>query len=187
MVANLSRQDERRGTRRVLFWGSAFGIAVIAAILVWVLVVVPGQHPGNTTAQLLPTGTPVNQGFSESIAAKNHTVTPEQPATGGPSRNASGEAAQIDQSAGPLQLTDVQRNQIHAYFAGKNAGRVQNPHFALSVGAAVPQQVQLQKLPSTVSSVMQGFQNDQYVLVGTELVVVDPDARRVVAIVPNVG
>jgi hypothetical protein len=35
--------------------------------------------------------------------------------------------------------------------------------------------------------VIGGYQGDDYVLVGDQLVIVDPNPRRVVAIVPNVG
>jgi hypothetical protein len=49
----------------------------------------------------------------------------------------------------------------------------------------VPHQVQLQKLPDPIASAMQGFQGDEYVLVGNQLVIVEPTARRVVAVVPD--
>jgi hypothetical protein len=59
--------------------------------------------------------------------------------------------------------------------------------FSVAIGAAVPQQVKLQKLPSQISSVIGGYQGDDYLLVGDQLIIVDPSARRVVAIVPGIG
>jgi hypothetical protein len=38
-----------------------------------------------------------------------------------------------------------------------------------------------------MSSAMGGYQGDDYVLVGDKLVIVDPSARRVIALVPNVS
>jgi hypothetical protein len=35
--------------------------------------------------------------------------------------------------------------------------------------------------------VIGGYQGDDYLLVGDQLVIVDPSARRVVAIVPGIG
>jgi hypothetical protein len=64
---------------------------------------------------------------------------------------------------------------------------VQSANFSLSIGAAVPQDVPLQKLPPEMSSAMGGYQGDDYVLVGDKLVIVDPSARRVIALVPNVS
>jgi hypothetical protein len=72
-------------------------------------------------------------------------------------------------------------------FAGKTAGRRQSVDFSLAIGAAVPQQVELQRLPPQISSVIGGYQGDDYVIVGDQLVIIDPSARRVVAIVSNVG
>ncbi len=95
--------------------------------------------------------------------------------------------AQIEQSATPLQLTDAQRERIRGYFAGKPSDRLQSVDFSLAIGAAVPHQVELQKLPSQISSVIGGYQGDDYLIVGDQLVIIDPNARRVVAIVPNVG
>ncbi len=86
-----------------------------------------------------------------------------------------------------MQLTANQREQIRSYFAGKNVNRLQSAGFSLAIGAAVPQQVELQKLPPEIWSVINGYQGDEYVLVGDQLVIVDPSARRVVAIVPSIG
>ncbi len=114
-------------------------------------------------------------------------MTPRQNPTSGSGQNSSGEAAQIEQSATPLKLTDAQREQIRSYFSGKSASRLQQADFSVAIGAAVPQQVELQKRPGEVSSLIGGYQGDDYVLVGDQLVIVDPSARRVVAIIPNIG
>jgi hypothetical protein len=190
MVPTLSPQEQRRGTRRVYLIWSAIGLLCVAAILVWGLVLVPRGEGGvtarqNTGKQTGPTGALANQGSGESIAAKNKAVMPQS--TSGTGQNSNGEAHQIDQTAAPLHLTDQQRQQIHAYFARNNADRVDSADFALSIGAAVPKKVPLQVLPPEVASAMQGFRNDQYVMVGNQLVIVEPNARRVVAVVPDAG
>lgn len=64
---------------------------------------------------------------------------------------------------------------------------MQSANFSLVIGTAVPQDVPLQKLPPEMSSATGGYQGDDYVLVGDQLVIVDPSARRVVALVPNVS
>ena len=50
----------------------------------------------------------------------------------------------------------------------------------MSVGAAVPQQVPLKQIPTDLASALNGFQGDDYVLVGNQLVIVDAAVRRVV-------
>jgi hypothetical protein len=52
----------------------------------------------------------------------------------------------------------------------------------LAVGAAVPQEASAE-----ISSAMGGYQGNDYVLVGDQLVIVDPSARRVVALVPQIS
>jgi Protein of unknown function (DUF1236) len=133
------------------------------------------------------TGPRSNQGAGQSTTAKHNAVTPEPSATGGPGQESSGEAKQIEQSAKPLKLTDAQRQQIRSYFAGKAADRAPTANFTLSIGAAVPKETRLEKLPPEVSSAMGGHKGDEYIIIGNQLVIVDQSARRVVAIVPDIG
>jgi hypothetical protein len=132
-----------------------------------------------------PTAPKSNQGAGESNAAKHNAILPEKSLTGGGGQSSSGEAAQIEQSAGPLKLGAAQRQQIKSYFAQKQSSRLNKVDFSLSVGAAVPRQIALHKLPAAITSALGGFQGDDYVLVGHQLVVVDDNSRRVVAIVPG--
>jgi hypothetical protein len=170
-----------------MLWGVGVAMLLCAAILVWgfgfgpSLQVQPTRSSGGSGTERS------NQGAGESTAAKNNAITPEPSPAGGAGQNASGEAEQIERSTVTLKLTDAQRQQIRSYFAGNTTDRADDANFTLSIGAAVPRQVQLQKLPAQVTSVMQGFDGDEYILVRDQLVIVEPNARRVVAIVPNVG
>ncbi len=180
---NEQEEEERKGTRGALIAGLLF-IFFLWSAFVWT-----PDGPFDTPAANPPAATDVlaNQGPGGSATAKNNEVAPRPHDAGGSGQNANGEAAQIEQSARPLQLGSAQRDAMRAYFAGRPADRIQSANFSLSVGAAVPRDVPLQSLPSEVSSAMGGYKGDQYVLVGDQLVIVDPDARRVVAIVPGVG
>jgi len=188
-VPDLPRGEQRRGTRQTMMWGAAVAIVLFGGVLVWAFVTAPNGQLGGTTRQTPSpsTGVLANQGSGESQAGKNQTVTPQQNSAAGSGQNSSGEAAQIEQSATALKLTDAQREQVRTYFAGKPADHPQSVDFSVAIGAAVPQQVELQKLPSQISSVIGGYQGDDYLLVGDQLVIIDPSARRVVAIVPGIG
>jgi hypothetical protein len=133
------------------------------------------------------TGPRSNQGSGQSSTAKHNAVAPEPSATGGSGQESSGEAQQIEQSAKPLKLTDEQRQQIKSYFAGKTADRAPKANFTLSIGAAVPKETRLERLPLEVSTAMGGYKGDEYIIIGNQLVVVDKSARRIVAIVPDIG
>lgn len=188
MSEHSTQREQRRGTSRAFMWWSIGGSLVLCAIVAaWAFLYVPKGGPAGTAQRSGSTGVLANQGAGESMAAKHDAITPGTSAVTGAGQNSPGAAAQIEHSAGPLKLTDRQRQEIRSYFAGRSAGRVDNADFALSIGAAVPANVQLQKLPAEVSDAMGGFQGDQYVLVRNQLVIVDPSARRVVALVPDAG
>ncbi len=144
-------------------------------------------HPLPTAKPSASNGVLANQGSGESAAGKNDTVKPQPKSAGGSGQSSSGEGAEIEQSAKPLQLSDAQRQQIQQYFSNQRGQRMQSANFSLAIGAAVPQDVRLQKLPPEMSSAMGGYQGDDYVLVGDQLVIVDPSARRIVALVPNIS
>jgi hypothetical protein len=182
LIDDLPDSQERRGI--LLAKMLALGLAVVLFVaLVWVTA-------PNTTSRprpAPPNGMLANQGSGESQAGKNNDVMPRQNPTVGSGQNASGEAAQIEQTATPLKLSEAQRQQIRQYFASKPGQRMQSANFSLAVGAAVPQDVPLHKLPPEISSAMGGYHDNDYALVGDQLVIVDPSARRVVALVPHIS
>jgi len=190
MTDNTSLREQRRSTRGVFLWGgSGVLLLLCAVILVWVFVFVPQGGPGRSGEPQASgsTGMLSNQGSGESAAAKNNAVTPQTSDKLGTGQNAPGAAAQIEQTAEPLKLTEQQRQQIRDFFAKQKGDRSKDANFTLAIGSAVPQDVSLQKLPAEVASALGGYQADQYVIVGNQLVIVEPNARRVVAIVPGVG
>jgi hypothetical protein len=118
------------------------------------------------------------QGAAESGAATSHTLTPG----GGP-----GEAHEITSTAtGSLSLTPDQRKKLTDYFSrpGGNLNAT-DTKFTISVGAAVPKQVALAPLAPELKQILPTYQNDQYVVADDRLVIVTPDDRRIVAIIPK--
>jgi hypothetical protein len=184
VIDDLPRNQEHRGVQLMMMLGLGLAVELFVG-LIWVTA--PSGPPGTTSR---PRPSPSNgmlANYGESQVNKNNNVMPQQDSTIGSGQNASGEAAQIEQTAAPLKLSDAQRQQIRQYFASQPGQRMQSANFSLAIGAAVPQGVSLQKLPPEMSSATGGYQGDDYVLVGDQLVIVDPSARRVVALVPNVS
>jgi hypothetical protein len=176
------QQQERRGTRRILVWGSAVAVLVFAAVLLWPLL--PGQEisaPGDypPSRQTDATGSRTNQGAGESTAGKLQAGRPED-ATGTMARDIQGTAHAPD-------LTTEQKEDIKSFFARNDGHRMDTVDFTIAVGSAVPRQVQLRELPKEVTAVMRGYSGDDYVLVRDQLIIVDGQARRIVAIIPGIG
>jgi hypothetical protein len=118
------------------------------------------------------------QNAGQSGAAASHTLTPG----GGP-----GEAHEITSTAtGSLSPTPDQRKKLTDYFS-RPGGHVNatDTKFTVSVGAAVPRQVRLEPLAPELKRILPTYQNDQYVVADDRLVIVTPDDRRIVAIIPR--
>ncbi len=123
------------------------------------------------------------QNAGQSGAAASHTLTPGGGAGGEP-----GEAHEITGTAtGSLSLSPDQHKKLTDYFsrAGGNVNATDRK-FTVSVGAAVPRQVELKPLAPEVKQILPTYGNDQYVVVDDRLVIVTPDDRRIVAIIPKV-
>jgi Protein of unknown function (DUF1236) len=117
------------------------------------------------------------QPAGQSGAAASHTITP-----------GAGEPRQITGTAtGQLSLSDDQRKKLTDYFShprGK-VNEATGTEFTVSVGAAVPRQVALAPLAPELKQILPTYKNDQYVVVDDRLVIVTPDDRRIVAIIPK--
>ena len=125
------------------------------------------------------TGSRSNQDVGESGVGKDG---------GRPNDNtgARGRAA-ADQGTGQLSISQEQQQKAREALAKSNPHRVDSVNTTVTVGAAVPRQIELRDLPGEVSDIMGGYKGAQYVLVRDQLVIVDKEARRIVAIVPGMS
>jgi hypothetical protein len=183
-MAEESPIQERRGTRKLLMWTAIICPILLVAVLAWPLL--PSPQTGNA-----PTGArdsadrtvgaavpPAQQG-AESTLGKADLQRPEDQ-TGGKARD-------IQRTTQPLQLTPEQRDQLRSVLSKQQQPRASEHSFEMMIGAAVPRQVELKDLPQEVTSVMNGYAGAQYTLVRDSLVIVDAQARRIVAIVPGMS
>ena len=184
MERHLNTQERRRN--RIPMWSWIAGLVLLAIVLGWGFVELAGKLQGDRT---LSSYHRTNQESGQSVTARQGPVVPKtNPSTGARPQNANENAREIDQGTAPLKLSDEQRQKIMSLIAAIPAPpRVKNQPFTVSVGAAVPQQVPLKQIPTDLASALNGFQGDDYVLVGNQLVIVDAAVRRVVAIIPEVA
>jgi hypothetical protein len=95
-------------------------------------------------------------------------------------------AREIQHTAGPLQLSNQQREQLRDLLARQNPVAMDTVNVSLTIGAAVPRQIELSDLPTEISDVLHGYNGDKYLVVRDQLVIVDSQARRIVALIPAV-
>ena len=62
--------------------------------------------------------------------------------------------------------------------------RVGSANFSVSVGARVPRDVHVSVLPPEVVTIVPEYRGFEYVLVGDQLLIIDPDTLEIVAILP---
>ena len=107
-----------------------------------------------------PSSPRFQQSSGESAAGKNETTT---------GKSEGERAREITGTAEPLKLTQEQRQRIGN--ALRNGPTLDTVDVSLSVGAAVPRQIDLHDLPTEVADTLHGYNGDKYLLVRDQLVI----------------
>jgi peptidoglycan hydrolase-like protein with peptidoglycan-binding domain len=97
---------------------------------------------------------------------------------------AQGQAQQGQAGQGQVNLSPEQRTRIaQTVLSDRNAPRVDNVNFSLSVGTVVPSHVRVAPVHSALIEINPAWRGHEYFIVRDEIVIVD-NGRRVVATVP---
>jgi hypothetical protein len=84
-----------------------------------------------------------------------------------------------------VQLTQDQRTKIKdVVVGGRNVARADNVNFNIRVGVAVPRTVHVAVLPPEVVTIVPEYRGFEYVVVGDQLLIIDPNTLEIVAILP---
>jgi hypothetical protein len=87
--------------------------------------------------------------------------------------------------AAPVQLSEQQRTKIKdIVVSDHNVARVNNANFNVSVGVTVPRTVHVAVLPPEVVTIVPEYRGFEYVVVGDQLLIIDPNTLEIVAILP---
>lgn len=88
------------------------------------------------------------------------------------------------QGSASATLTTEQRTRIHTtVIKEKNAPRVTNVNFSLSVGTVVPKSVRVVPVPATIVEIQPAWRGFLYFLVGDQVVIVEPGTLRIIAVI----
>jgi len=83
-----------------------------------------------------------------------------------------------------VSFTSEQRTRIReTVFKEKSAPRVSNVTFSLNVGTVVPRTVHIVEVPDVIVTVHPEWHGYRYFIVNEEIVVVEPDTLRIVAVI----
>lgn len=97
------------------------------------------------------------------------------------SRETTGQAAA---GARSFNLTPENRTRIHEFAVReRNAPRVDNPNFEVSIGTRVPRSVRFVAIPRTILEIEPAWRGFEYFMIGDRMVVINPRTMEIVAIV----
>jgi hypothetical protein len=110
---------------------------------------------------------------------ENAQGTPQE--RGGGQQNAQGRSS----SGKSVQLSESQRTQIKSVVVkDHNVARVDHVNFSINVGVAVPRTVHVAALPADIIEVVPEYRGFDYVVVGDQLLIIDPDTMMIVEVLP---
>jgi Protein of unknown function (DUF1236) len=117
-------------------------------------------------------------GVTRENRENNAQIQERGPAGGTTVQNKAGGARSV-------HLSDDQRTRIKGIIVkDRNVARVTTPSFHVAVGTAVPRDVHVAVLPPDVIQVVPEYEGFDYVMVGDQLLIIDPVTMEIVAILP---
>jgi hypothetical protein len=135
------------------------------------------QQPSTPPAP--PSTVTSTQQTAPTATAESNTSAPSQPLSSPPSLQSS--------STGIVSLNTEQQTSVGQAIARHNVKPVTNVNFSIAVGTKVPTPVQLRALPSDLTTFIPQYRGYSYFVVEEQIVIVDPGAHEIVAIVPYTG
>ena len=131
------------------------------------------QHPASLPQKSAP---PTAQApMKEKPAPTAQAPVKEKPA--------SNVAKDETKSGAPAALSTEQHAKIRSTLRGEKAERLTNVEFSTRVDGVVPATVHLYRLPVSIVEYVPQYRDYEYILVGDEILIVDPRTLRIVAVI----
>jgi hypothetical protein len=93
-------------------------------------------------------------------------------------------AAQGSKPGASAPLSSEQHVRIRETLRGEKAEHLKNVQFAITIGEAVPRTVHLYRLPVRIVEYVPQYRDYEYIMVGDEILIIDPRTLRIVAVIP---
>jgi Protein of unknown function (DUF1236) len=116
--------------------------------------------------------------------AKPAQITGQGGPAQAPAQGAAPSAAGGEKAAAPAALSTEQHVKIRQTLRGEKAERLTNVQFSITVGEAVPRTVHRYRFPVSIMKYAPQYRDYEYILVGDQILVVDPRTLRIVAVIP---
>jgi hypothetical protein len=134
----------------------------------------PVKEKPATTAQMPSKEKPVTTA---------QTAVKEKPATVAQAPAKDSVAKDDTKSGAPAALSAEQHTKIQDTLRGEKTERLSNVQFSTSVGEMIPDTVHLYVLPVSIVEYAPQYRGYEYILVGDEILIVNPRTMRIVAVI----
>jgi len=149
-----------------------------------------GQKAGNDEAKPMSSSRNAEEekpdAKSQASGAENSAAKPrsaeEDNAKSGMNSAARSSAKGAD-AHGSVKLSQTQRSKIQAAIGTNHAARVGHVNFDVSVGVKIPSDIHVEVLPSRVVEVVPEYRGYDYIIVGDNILIIDPDTHEIVDII----
>ena len=142
----------------------------------------PKSEPKSDMGQRGPSGTPqesnpANSGVNKSNSDNSPAASPSTKSSSEENRATTGQGA-----AGSAKLTTEQRSKISSVVREQKVERV-NLNVSVTVGTRIPSSVHVHPLPQQVFVIYPEWRGYDYILVGEQIVIINPRTHEIVAII----
>jgi Protein of unknown function (DUF1236) len=101
-----------------------------------------------------------------------------------PSKGVAPNATQGESKSVSAPLSSEQHVRIRNLLRGEKTERLASGGFSISIGEAIPGTVHLYRLPLQLVESFPEYRSYEYVLVGEEILIVDPSTLQIIAVIP---
>jgi hypothetical protein len=119
----------------------------------------------------------------EKPATTAQTSVKEKPATVAQAPAKDSVAKDDTKSGAPAALSSEQHVKIRDTLRGEKSERLTNVQFSTTVGEMIPETVHLYTLPVSIVEDAPQYRGYEYILVGDEILIVNPRTMRIVAVI----
>ena len=143
------------------------------------------EKPATTTHTAVKEkpATTTHTALKEKPVTTAQTAVKEKPATVAQAPAKDSVAKDDAKSGAPAVLSSEQHVKIRDTLRGEKAERLTNVQFSTTVGEMIPETVHLYALPVSIVEDAPQYRGYEYILVGDEILIVNPRTMRIVAVI----
>jgi outer membrane biosynthesis protein TonB len=112
----------------------------------------------------------------------DHQTVGESPSQGA-APNAAAQKGKGSDSFASVPMSTEQNVKFRETLKGEKAERLSNVKFSISIGDEVPRSVHYYRLPSRIVEYAPQYRDFDYILVGDDILILDPRTHRIVAVI----